>query len=66
VPRRTGPRVLQRRMLSCLRCSLPLSIPVSAVRQLIDDLTDGHLLGLFGSTTIKGLELYVALDAATQ
>jgi len=39
---------------------------VSAVRQLIDDLTDGHLLGLFGSTTIKGLELYVALDAATQ
>ncbi|MFZ1694455.1 MAG: hypothetical protein WAT74_14760 [Flavobacteriales bacterium] len=38
----------------------------AAVLQLIDDQTGGHLLGLFGSTTIKGLELNVALDAATQ
>lgn len=38
----------------------------AAVRQLIDDHTDGPLLGLLGSTTINVLELNTALDAATK
>ncbi|QQR86080.1 MAG: K(+)-transporting ATPase subunit C [Flavobacteriales bacterium] len=38
----------------------------SAVHQLIEQHTDGPLLGLFGTTTINVLELNLALDAATK
>jgi K+-transporting ATPase c subunit len=33
---------------------------------LIDDNTDGLLMGLFGTTTVNVLQLNLALDAATQ
>lgn len=36
------------------------------VQQLIDDHTNGPLLGLFGTTTVNVLELNLALDAATK
>ncbi|MGV3636753.1 MAG: K(+)-transporting ATPase subunit C [Flavobacteriales bacterium] len=36
------------------------------VLKLIDDNTNGPLLGLFGTTTINVLELNLALDAATK
>ncbi len=41
-------------------------ISEGAVMKLIDDNTDGPLMGLFGTTTINVLELNLALDAATQ
>lgn len=37
-----------------------------AVQQLIDDHTNGPLVGLFGTATINVLELNLALDAATK
>jgi K+-transporting ATPase ATPase C chain len=36
------------------------------VQKLIDDHTNGPLLGLFGTTTVNVLELNMALDAATK
>ncbi len=38
----------------------------AVVQQLIDDHTNGPLLGLFGTTTVNVLELNMALDAATK
>lgn len=38
----------------------------TAVTKLIDDHTNGPLLGLFGTTTVNVLELNLALDAATK
>ena len=48
------------------RIAAARSVEEPVILQLIDDNTDGPLLGLFGTTTINVLELNLALDAATK
>lgn len=45
------------------RIALVRNIPVARLRQLVDEHTEGPLLGLFGPSTVNVLTLNVALDA---
>lgn len=52
--------------VQALRVAQARQLSETDVQKLIDDHTNGPLLGLFGTTTVNVLELNMALDAATK